>query len=64
MEIASAPAGHCPQRQRCGVKSVSTNLSHVASYARFAIHVSEISPNLAGIMHRTRNKIAQDDQAR
>jgi len=36
----------------------NTSLGHLGSYARIAIHISEFSPELRQIAHRTRNKIA------
>jgi hypothetical protein len=41
------------------VKSVTANLSYLASYARFAIHIGKFSPELQEIVQCTRNKIAQ-----
>jgi hypothetical protein len=35
------------------------SLRHLASHARIAIHIGEISPGDDEMAHRTRNKIAQ-----
>jgi hypothetical protein len=56
--------GKCPQTRRCGVKSVTANLSYLASYARFAIHIGKFSPELQEIVQCTRNKIAQGGLSR
>jgi hypothetical protein len=42
----------------------NASLGHLASYARIAIHIGEISPKVDEMTHRTRNKIAQAASAR
>src|SRR4051812_23226707 len=53
----------CPQRHRYGVKSANSNLGYLASYARFAIHISKFSTKVEYLTRRTRNKIAQPAEA-
>jgi DNA-binding Lrp family transcriptional regulator len=42
------------------MKSVAPTLGYLASYARFAIHISKFSPELEEFVQCTRNKIAQE----
>jgi hypothetical protein len=47
-----------PERHRGGAESVKSKIRHLASYARIAIHIGEISPSGGKMAQRTRNKIA------